>query len=271
MKFTPCTVKELPPESHADAVALAVSENPANAPLMQVSFGAPLTPARLYAYTQKYWSPGGVDLTVSFVDQPKASFRDKVLSHMNAWGEFCNVRFRWVSSGGDVRIGLDPNDGHWSYLGTDVRSVPRNQKTMNLALTERSGDAELRRVVSHEAGHTCGFGHEHLRRELVQKLDPQKTIAYFRRWQGWDEQVTRSNVLTPVEEASVMGSVPADDTSIMCYGISGECTLDGKPIQGGVDFSPADRTQAAKLYPKSTSPGAAEIVIRTAGTYVLKQ
>ena len=42
----------------------------------------------------------------------------------------------------------------------------------------------------------------------------------------------QQQVLTPLEDASIMGTPTADQTSIMCYQISGECTVDGQPITG---------------------------------------
>jgi hypothetical protein len=41
-------------------------------------------------------------------------------------------------------------------------------------------ESEFRRVVRHETGHTLGFPHEHLRRQLVDNIDPGRAYAYFR-------------------------------------------------------------------------------------------
>ena len=54
--------------------------------------------------------------------------------------------------------------------------------TMNLeGFTMRTPESEFLRVVRHEAGHTLGFEHEHMRTQLVQRIDRKKAIAYFRR------------------------------------------------------------------------------------------
>ena len=51
---------------------------------------------------------------------------------------------------------------------------------MNLqGFTMNTPEAEYRRVVRHEAGHTLGFLHEHMRRELVARIDPEKAYEYY--------------------------------------------------------------------------------------------
>jgi hypothetical protein len=122
---------------------------------------------------------------------------------------------------------------------------------MNLeAFTMQTEDSEFYRVVRHETGHTLGFVHEHMRRELVKKIDRKKAIAFFLREDGWDEQETIDQVLTPIEDATIKGTT-ADPKSIMCYQIPGEITKDGKPIIGGLDIDESDYAFSATIYPKS--------------------
>jgi hypothetical protein len=108
-------------------------------------------------------------------------------------------------------------------------------------------------VVRHETGHTLGFPHEHMRKQLVDKIDPAKAIAFFMRTQGWSEAEVRAQVLTPLEESSLMGTPNADPKSIMCYQIPGQITKDGKPIIGGKDIDLSDFTFVGKIYPKKSS------------------
>ena len=57
------------------------------------------------------------------------------------------------------------SEGYWSYLGTDIRLIPRNRPTMNLqGFTMNTSESEYKRVVRHETGHTLGFPHEHILR-----------------------------------------------------------------------------------------------------------
>ena len=89
----------------------------------------------------------------------------------------------------------------------------------------------------------------------MQKIDRKKAIAYFLREDGWDEQETIDQVLTPIEDATIKGTT-ADPKSIMCYQIPGEITKDGKPILGGKDIDASDYAFCASIYPTGTgTPG----------------
>ena len=122
---------------------------------------------------------------------------------------------------------------------------------MNLdSYTINTPDIELRGTIGHETGHTMGITHEHLRRELVERIDEDKAIEYFRRTQGWNGEEVRLQVLTPIEESSLLGTPHADPDSIMCYEIPGSLTLDGQAIVGGMDITPNDHAFAAQVYPK---------------------
>jgi hypothetical protein len=137
---------------------------------------------------------------------------------------------------------------YWSYVGTDIDEIPEDEPTMNLeGFTMAMPESEFRRVVRHETGHTLGFPHEHMRQELVVRLDRDKVIAAYMASQGWAEQEVIDQILTPLEESSILGT-PTDETSIMCYQIDGSLTLDGIPILGGVDINEADHDFAALVY-----------------------
>ena len=93
-----------------------------------------------------------------------------------------------------------------------------------------TAESEFKRVIRHEAGHTLGAPHEHMRKELVARIDRQKAYDYFRRTQGWSQQQVDQQVLTPLDDRSIFGT-PTDQTSIMCYQLPGAITKDGRPIR----------------------------------------
>ncbi len=95
-----------------------------------------------------------------------------------------------------------------------------------------------------------GFPHEHMRRELVNLIDPAKAIEFFGARRAGRSRV-RQQVLTPIEESSLLGTEHADPNSIMCYQIPGTVTKDGKPIVGGLDIDASDFDFAGKIYPKT--------------------
>jgi hypothetical protein len=260
MKIT-CTPKSLPREKWVAAAKTAVNINPLNhAPvhrLVGLVRGFEPTPERIAVVTTKYWGVKGVRLTVGFMDNPPVDLRKRILLHMNAWSNTANVTFVETKGDSQVRIARDGGDngGYWSYIGTDVLHIPKDQQTMNLeAFSMNTEESEYHRVVRHETGHTLGFPHEHMRKALVAKLDVQKTIAYFEQTQGWSEEEVRAQVLTPIEESTLMGTTP-DPNSIMCYQIPGTITIDGKPIIGGTDIDASDAKFAASIYPKQQGSG----------------
>ncbi|MFD6391838.1 peptidase M12 [Nocardia sp. NPDC060259] len=245
-----CVIPSLPPRLLERAAEVASRLNPANAPLTQsapTEGGLPQV-AELAVLTSKYWGFQRRTLSVSFMEATGADLRQRILSHMNAWG--IGVTFALTNGTGQVRISR-AGQGYWSYLGTDVLLIPTNRPTMNLqGFTMNTRESEYKRVVRHETGHTLGFPHEHLRRALVNRLDVAKTIAYFRDTFGWSEQQTRSNVLTPLEERSITATPNADQDSIMCYQLPGQITTDGQPIRGGSDINATDFAFARAIYPR---------------------
>jgi hypothetical protein len=247
----------LPRNLWISAARKATEINPFNyAPVERLALVMPgfaPKPEHLAVMTTKYWRIGGVRLTVGFLDNPPADLQKHILLHMNAWDKTAKVQFVLSKTNPQVRIAR-AEDGYWSYLGTDILSIAADQPTMNLqAFTMDTEESEFHRVVRHETGHTMGFPHEHMRRELVDRIDPAKAIAFFERTQGWDESMVRSQVLTPIEDSSLLGTAHADPNSIMCYQIPGEITKDGKPIVGGKDIDTSDYAFAAKIYPKGGS------------------
>ncbi|MFG1955248.1 hypothetical protein [Micromonospora sp. NPDC048830] len=251
-----CRIMPLPPRLQEHSARLAIRINPANAPLReQPADGAVISPPqRLVVLVGKYWGATPRVLSVSFMESTPPDLRARILSHMNAWGT--SVTFAETGGVGDVRISRGPG-GYWSNLGTDITLVPPSVQTMNLdGFTMSTSEAEFRRVVRHETGHTLGFPHEHLRRELVQRIDPSKAYAFYLACCGWTQDMVDTNVLTPLEESAILGT-PVDQHSIMCYPIPSSITRDGSPIPGGADFSGWDLTFARTIYPPSVAPGQA--------------
>jgi len=257
MPVLTCTPKRLPEERLEAALATAVEENPINhapvAAFRRVMPGQALDRASLSILTNRKWKTNGVRLTVAFMDNPEKALKDRIISHMNAWAKTANVHFTETADHAQVRIARQDGDegGYWSYLGTDILHIPRDQQTMNLeGFTMDLPESEFVRVVRHETGHTLGFPHEHMRRELVAKIDREAAIQFYMATQGWSREEVIAQVLTPIEDGSILGTPHADSTSIMCYQVPGSITKDGKPIVGGSDIDKQDYAFAASCYPK---------------------
>lgn len=255
-----CSPRHLPRAEWPRAATNAIKQNPGNRPPGLEDDEAPQgnEGERLALDVTRYWGDGGVNLTVGFIDTPDRALRDRILSHLNAWSERANVNFVASDVDPQVRIARwtaqdSPGDeGYWSNLGTDILLIddPR-RPTMNLeAFTMNTRDSEFFRVVRHEAGHTLGFPHEHMRKAIIDRLDREKVISDFMASQGWTRQEVIDQVLTPLEEASLLGTPTAEEDSIMCYEISGALTLDGRAIVGGTDITANDHAFAALVYPR---------------------
>lgn len=250
-----CSVRLLPLEQRVAAAQRAIEINPSNAPGARnpmVAF-APIAPEHLAVLVAKYWGKQGVSLTVGFLDVASAELRARILSHMNAWNTKANANVQFVETDTDpqVRIAFTPGDGYWSYLGTDILSISKDQPTMNLdSFSMNTPDSEFYRVVRHETGHTLGFPHEHTRSEIVSDIDREKAIAYFMANQGWSSDQVIAQVLTPLDSSALNATANADPQSIMCYWLPAEIMKDNKPVVGGTDIDPTDAEFAASLYPK---------------------
>jgi hypothetical protein len=276
-----CTIRLLPKDQWVPAAKQAVAINPGNAPaLHMMRQGAPDTVMpveHLALLTAKYWGRAGVRLTVGFLDNPAADLRARILSHMNAWGAFANVQFVESAVNPQVRIARTAGDGYWSYLGTDILSIPANQPTMNLdSFTMATVESEYHRVIRHETGHTLGFPHEHTRRQIVDGIDRDKAIAYFESTQGWSEDQVIAQVLTPLDDSALIATAQADPASIMCYWLPASIMKDGVAVVGGTDIDATDAQFAASVYPRfgnwqelDNNPATVNIVTADSALYQL--
>ncbi|HSR92360.1 MAG TPA: FG-GAP-like repeat-containing protein [Gemmatimonadales bacterium] len=255
----PCILMSLPSELEAEAAQTAIRINPENGPLA-VHTPPPIMPTGqigpfLAAMTSRLWGRSGIRLSVQFLDNPSASLKKKILSHMNAWSVSANVGFSETFTVGQVRIARSAGDsqrpgGYWSNLGTDILLVAPGLQTMNLeGFSDATPDSELIRVVRHETGHTLGWPHEHLRPEINRRIDRQKAIDYFKAQYGWLEKQTIEQVLTPLNRFDFYGSVAPDFNSIMAYPLPASIMKDGVAVPGGTDIDTLDRQFANTVYP----------------------
>jgi hypothetical protein len=264
-KVAICRPRFVEPSERKAAALKAIELNPANRPpdFKEEDLDKGEEGEKLSIDITKYWGPS-VRLTVSFIDTKDDELKRKLLSHMNAWSTRANVEFVMSDVDPVVRVARftdaesGGNGGYWSYLGTDVATINKKRPTMNLeGFTLKVSESEFKRVVRHEAGHTLGFPHEHMRKKIIERLDRKKVIDAYKESQGWSEEEVIAQILTPLREGGahgeVVGTSVTDETSIMCYQIEGELTKDGEPIPGGDDINDRDYRFAAKCYPKPKS------------------
>src|SRR4051812_35624290 len=125
MALIMCRPKSLPVEQLAAAAKRAVEVNPDNARerrrVARTPPGRRGGPRRIAVVIARKWPVTGVRLSVSFMDTPPRDLRNRILLHMNAWGESANAVFAETEGTGEVRIARlkSPPDmaGYWSYIG----------------------------------------------------------------------------------------------------------------------------------------------------------
>lgn len=100
---------------------------------------------RAIAPIGKTWINGST-LRVKFFDGDSAR-QDIVREQAGWWTQHANLKFDFNNDNdAEIRIRFDETDGAWSYIGTDCKSIPFDQPTMNLGFIEGG-------TAAHEIGH----------------------------------------------------------------------------------------------------------------------
>jgi Astacin (Peptidase family M12A) len=199
-------------------------------------------------FFRKAW-PNGSRLRVRFLGGSPAQ-RELALEQADWWKPHANLSFV-VSNDPDaeIRIAFDPNDGAWSYLGTDCLGIPRNAPTMNLGFQDGGTSA-------HEFGHTIGLGHEHQNPEGGIEWNEAEVIRDLSGPpNNWTPQQIRHNVLERYSVAHVRGT-RFDPQSIMLYFFPATWTSNGVGTDANEVLSETDKAFAALMYPRrDPAPG----------------
>lgn len=205
----------------------------------------------------KSWMNGST-LRVRFNGGTSAQ-RTRVQQQAGWWSEHANLRFEFTNAhDAEIRITFDQNDGAWSYVGTDARSIPLNEATMNLGFMDGG-------TTAHEFGHAIGLAHEHQNPAGGIEWNEEVVIrALAGSPNFWDEATTRHNVLRKYSIDQVNGT-QFDPDSIMLYFFPAEWTLNGIATKANEALSEIDKEfiAGAKMYPKTgpTVEEATELVV----------
>ena len=200
---------------------------------------------RAVAPIGKTWANGST-LQVRFLggtSEQKKIVRDQA----GWWTQHANLIFAFNDArNAEIRISFDANDGAWSYVGTDCRSIPLNDATMNLGFMDGG-------TTAHEFGHAIGLAHEHQNpaggiqwneEVVIRELGGPPNL--------WDEATARHNVLRKYAADQINGT-RFDPDSIMLYFFPANWTLNGIGTQANEVLSDLDKAFAAgaKMYPKA--------------------
>lgn len=193
----------------------------------------------------KLWMNGST-LRVRFIGGTAAQ-QARVREQAQWWTAHANLKFEFNNApDAEIRISFDPAKGAWSYVGTDNRSIPLDQPTMNLGFMDGG-------TVAHEFGHAIGLMHEH--------QNPAGGIqwneaAVIRDLSGppnnWSESTIRHNVLNKYRADQINGTT-FDPDSVMLYFFPGNWVQSGVGTRANATLSALDKAfiGGAKAYPKS--------------------
>jgi hypothetical protein len=193
----------------------------------------------------KAWMNGST-LQVRFMGGTAAQ-RTLVQEQAGWWTQHANLKFNFNNaSNAEIRISFDPNDGAWSYVGTDAQGIPLNEATMNLGFMDGG-------TTGHEFGHAIGLSHEHQNPAGGIQWNEEVVIRELAKAPNfWDEATTRHNVLGKYTADQVNGTA-FDPDSIMLYFFPAEWTLNGVATKANEVLSDVDKAfvAGAKMYPKT--------------------
>lgn len=160
------------------------------------------------------------------------------------------IKFEFVNSYGDIRIGFNANEGAYSNLGTDC-SIQEG-KTMNLGWLDVA-------TILHEFLHALGCIHEHQNPEGGIKWNKCKVYEWARRTQDWDPKQTCPNIIQKYSRDQLNAS-SYDPESIMLYYFPSYLTEDNTEVKKNLVLSDTDIEWLRKIYPGG--PGLNEDHIR---------
>jgi len=188
----------------------------------------------------------GTTLKVRFLGGTPAQ-QAKAREQAAWWQAACNISFDFGNHpNADIRISFDPNDGAWSYIGTDNKGIPANQATMNLGFLDGG-------TAGHEFGHAIGLAHEHSNpKGGIQWNEPVVLHALAGPPNNWDEATVRHNVFMKYALDQINGT-DFDPDSIMLYAFPASWTLNGVATHANDILSALDKSfvSGALMYPKS--------------------
>ena len=202
--------------------------------------------SRAVIFFRKLW-PNGSTLRVRFMGGTEGQQR-LALEQGRWWSEFANIRFvPSDATNAEIRVAFDPDDGAWSYIGTDCSSIPTDQPTMNLGFQDGGTSA-------HEFGHAIGLGHEHQNPQGgLQWNEPEVIRDLSGPPNEWTVDQIRSNVLTKYSVDQIRATA-FDSDSIMLYAFPSRWTTNGVGTHSNDVLSLQDRTFIATQYPRPVTP-----------------
>lgn len=192
---------------------------------------------------QKMWINGST-LKVRFMEGSEQQI-NTAKEQAQWWTDHANLNFEFTDDlDAEIRVSFDPNDGAWSYLGTDAMDIPTNQPTMNLGFLDGG-------TAAHEFGHAIGLAHEHQNPDGGIQWNEAVVIRDLGGPpNNWSEAQVRHNVLNKYNADQIRGT-QFDPDSIMLYFFPDSWVINGSGTKANEVLSGMDKAFIAseKAYP----------------------
>jgi hypothetical protein len=202
----------------------------------------------------KLWMNGST-LRVRFIGGSAAEV-GKAKEQALWWTQFANLNFDFNNADdAEIRVTFDTNDGAWSYIGTDCKSIPLSQATMNLGFLDGG-------TAGHEFGHAIGLAHEH--QNPAGGIEWNEAVVIHDLSgppNNWNEAKIRHNVIEKYSADQIKGTA-FDPDSIMLYFFPGTWVKSGVGTHANDVLSAIDKAFVAssEAYPK-TAPTVDDAVV----------
>ncbi len=197
---------------------------------------------------RKMWVTGS-RLRVRFLDGTSEQQRI-AREQASWWTEHANLSFAFTNDlDAEIRITFDPDDGAWSYVGTDCSSIARHLPTMNLGFLDGGTPA-------HEFGHAIGLAHEHQNPSPGIQWNEAVVIRDLAKPPNqWTEEEARHNVLDRYRSNQIRGT-NFDPHSIMLYFFPDSWVQGGKGTKENHALSDLDKAfiGSREAYPHAAKP-----------------
>ena len=163
------------------------------------------------------------------------------------WSQHANLTFEFNNApDAEIRVTFDPSDGAWSYIGTDCKSIPSNEATMNLGFLDGG-------TAAHEFGHAIGLAHEHQNPDGGIEWNEEVVLRDLSGPpNNWTPEQIRHNVLDKYAADQIKGT-KFDPDSIMLYFFPGSWVKSGVGTKANDVLSELEKTFIASeaAYPRS--------------------